>query len=354
MTTLLVRAQSLTGYLPLTRSLGADPESLLHQHGLTPQQLVDEDGFIPYSALIHLLEATARATGRGDFGLLMSKQQTIEILGPLAIIARNSATVGDALQAIGRYIEFYTPAILNAMIDEGREFVRFRIDINVPHTPQRTQTIDLSLAFALTVFRILTGQDCVPREVSFRHQAEIPVSVYKTYFRCPVLFSQPSDSLVFRREIFERPIDRNDKLLHQSVANYVASVIARRPHDIHGQVKLLIRRILATDRCTLDIVATSLSMQERTLQRRLREEGVSFDDLVDETRRECAIEYLGQRHIRMSQVASMIGYVEQSSFNRVCRRWFGMTPRQARKQIHAGTALELLSESGSKPPSRVR
>lgn len=354
MTTLLVRSQSLTGYIPLTRSLGADPAQLLRQHGISPHELANEDGFVPYASLIHLLEATARVTGRGDFGLLLSTRQTIEVLGPLAIIARNSATVGDALRAIGRNLEFYTPAVLNSMIEEGPELIRYRIDINVPHTPHRAQTIDLTLAFALDVFRILAGRDCIPQEVSFRHQAEIPASVYGRYFRCPTRFSQPSDSLSFKREIFDRAIGDNDQLLHQTVDDYVATVIARRPHDLQGQVKLLVRRMLATDQCTLGTIAANLSMHERTLQRRLRDEGVCFDDLVEATRRDCAVEYLGQRHIRMSQVASMVGYVEQSSFNRSCRRWFGVTPMQARRQVQAGLspgidAASLSGRSGTVP-----
>jgi len=335
----LVRAHALTGYIPLVRSLGGNPEALLRRHCIAPELLADGDSFIPYASLINLLEATAEETGHADFGLLMSRHQTIDILGPLAIIARNSQTVCEGLLAVAQNMDFYSPSILTTMTKEGNGLVRYSLEINVPKTPRRTQTIDLSLAFACDVFRILAGKDCTPEEVAFRHQIDFPAATYRNYFRCPVRFNQRSDSLLFRKVFLDRKIDRNDTILRQTVENYVASVIAKRPLDIQAQVKLFVRRMLATTQCTLPIIAGYLSMHERTLQRRLKEEGQSFEDIVDETRRECALEYLAQRHIRMSQVASMIGYAEQSSFNRVCRRWFGISPRQLHLQFKAGIPL---------------
>jgi len=343
----LVRAHALTGYIQLVRSLGGNPEQLLRRHHIAPELLDDGDSFIPYAALIHLLEATAKETGRADFGLQMSRHQTIDVLGPLSIVARNSATVRDGLAAVARNIDFYTPSVLCTLSSEGRGLVRYAVEINVPRAPARTQTVDLSVAFARDVIRILAGSDFVAEEATFRHQAAIPTATYRSFFRCPVRFSQSADSLLLRETFLERRIDKNDSLLRQAIEHYVSSVIAKRPLDIQGQVRLFVRRLLATNQCSLSSIAGNLSMHERTLQRRLREECVTFEDIVEEVRRECVIEYLAQDRIRMSQVASMVGFVEQTSFNRACRRWFGLTPRELSRRLKEdGGAALVLGEIG--------
>src|SRR5207245_6714346 len=83
-----------------------------------------------------------------------------------------------------------------------------------------------------------------------------------------------------------------------------------------------------------DEVAGELCMSERTLQRRLEEEATSFIQLLDDTRRELANQYLGRLHLSLAQAAYLLGFADQSSFFRACRRWFRLPPGQYRSQLH--------------------
>ena len=80
-------------------------------------------------------------------------------------------------------------------------------------------------------------------------------------------------------------------------------------------------------------VADELAMSERTLQRRLEEEATSFVQLLDDTRRELAEQCLGRLHLSLAQAAYLLGFADQRSFFRACRRWFHVSPGQYRSRL---------------------
>lgn len=329
----LVRISGITGFVPLVSDLGGDPYALLEAQRISRDMLGDTEAVVPYASVIHLFEAAATALGRRDFGLLMSRYQTVDILGPLALILRSSETVREGLESFAAHLHIYSPAIGLHLEDEGRRQVRYVLDIDVPGAPRRSQVIDLSLATMHAIVALVAGKDFRPEYAMVRHDAECPEAAYQSVLHCPVRFDQPVDAMVFRRDYLERRIDRNDPLLRRTVENYVAQVIATRPMDLCGQVEAFVKRLLPTHGGTLQSIAGHVSMHPRTLQRRLEDEGKSFAGIVDAIRRERTLLYLAQRQMPLSQVVGLVGYTEQSSFNRACMRWFGATPLAVRRSL---------------------
>jgi AraC-like DNA-binding protein len=86
-------------------------------------------------------------------------------------------------------------------------------------------------------------------------------------------------------------------------------------------------------------IARALHLSERTLQRRLHDEGSSFQELLEDTRRDLARRYLRQRQLPLAEAAYLLGFAEQSTFQRACRRWFATSPHKYRKQATARPAL---------------
>ncbi len=95
----------------------------------------------------------------------------------------------------------------------------------------------------------------------------------------------------------------------------------------------LINTLLPTGRCSSDTIAAHLSMHKRTLQRRLASENVSYEQLLNEERMKLARQYLMEPNLKLSQIAGLLGYSEQSALNRACRDWFDLTPRAYRNQL---------------------
>lgn len=333
--TSLIRSSALSGYQDVVRELGADPEPFIRQVQLDADRLGANDYLIPYPALMQLLESTALALDAPDFGLRLSRQQDIETLGPIALIARASNTVQDALQDIARFIGFHSPAIRITVDTQSPGHALLVIDIQVADYPFRRQTLETSMGLAVNVMKLLTQQKFRPAAIHFSHAPGMAPTLYRRYFDCPVSFGQGLNALCLPPAVLELPISTADEFQRQIIARYLSEAGADAPAALSDQVRFIAARLLPIAGCSLGEVAMQLGMHERTLQRRLADEGCVFETLVDDIRRYEAIGYLGEPSMSMARIAGLLGYQEQSSFNRAAKRWFGMTPRAYRQQLIA-------------------
>jgi AraC-like DNA-binding protein len=330
----LIRSQSLSGYKPLVSALGGDPLPLLERFHIASGALDDEQGVVSYGSAIRMLEATADALSCPDFGLRLAERQGLHILGPLALVAQNASTVAESFGGIGRYLHYHSPALhIGIDADAARGLRRITHSIDVVGCPQRSQVTELTLGVTRKVLQLLAGDKLRPDHVLFRHLPGLPDRRYREWFGCPVRFGQSIDAVVVDAAMLARPIDQSRPELKRMAESFIEGIIGQRAMDVVGQVTALIERLLDTQACTVKQVAAHVCMHERTLQDRLMQEGLSFSLLVDRVRRQRAEIYLSQKGMPMSQVAGLLGFAEQSSFNKACKRWFGVTPRSFRQSL---------------------
>jgi AraC-like DNA-binding protein len=136
------------------------------------------------------------------------------------------------------------------------------------------------------------------------------------------------------RGLAGRTIDSADPETRRIATKYLEANYLPSTATLSDRVAELARRLMPTGHCTADAIADQLNVHARTLQRRLSEEGVSCQDLIDRERRSQAAKYLAEPGLQLHQIAGLLGYAEQSTLNRSCRRWFGKTPRQYRAGLH--------------------
>jgi AraC-like DNA-binding protein len=108
--------------------------------------------------------------------------------------------------------------------------------------------------------------------------------------------------------------------------------------SLSARARVIISRCLADGICTHEYVASGVGLHPRTLQRRLREEGTTFEEIKDGVRRDVALRCLKQRHIPLVRVAEILGYSETSVLSRSCYRWFARSPRQLRSQLETSSS----------------
>ncbi|MBK5356104.1 AraC family transcriptional regulator [Pseudomonas sp. TH41] len=330
----MVRSASLTGYRALVSELGGDPLPLLALFQIAPATLDDDEGMVPYSNAIRLLQATAECLQCADFGLQLAARQGLQVLGPLAIIGQDARTVGEAFGVIGRYLHYHSPALRIAVeADDTPELRRIAFTIDVEGCPQRNQAIELTLGVVCNVLKMLSGETVRPTRVLMRHAPSLPERRYRDWFGCEVRFREAVNALQIHADVLALQIDPSQPGLIRMAQSYVESIIGQRPMSLAGQVGALIERLLDTNTCNLKQVAAHVCMHERTLQGHLMAEGLSFSILVDRVRRQRAEEYLAQKGMPMAQITGLLGYAEQSSFNKACQRWFGATPKAVRATI---------------------
>jgi AraC-like DNA-binding protein len=147
-------------------------------------------------------------------------------------------------------------------------------------------------------------------------------------------FSAPVNALLFARADLTLPLPTAHPLLaelHERIANERLQRLDHAPTCLRARDVII--RHLPDGEPRRTIIATALGMSERTLQRRLAAEGTSFQRLLDDTRRELAQQYLGQRDVSLADTAYLLGFSDQSSFFRAARRWFGNSPGHFRLRL---------------------
>jgi AraC-like DNA-binding protein len=180
--------------------------------------------------------------------------------------------------------------------------------------------------------------------VHFRHTRPANIQEHQRLFDCPLRFDQAENELVLRDEHLALPVRGSDPTLLEvlePLARY--RLESREPNGRFfnagwaGRVREWIGRQLAHGaRPTLDAVADELLVSERQLQKQLKAEGITYQQLLDQVRREIAIDYLARPEVGMVDLAFLLGFAEQSAFNHAFKRWMGCSPRQYQQRAGQG------------------
>ena len=327
----LIRATTLWGYGELVTELGGDPQLFLKRFRIPPGVENQEDAFISFDAYVRLLQSSAEELGCPDFGLRLSRWQGLDILGPIAVIARNAHTVLGGLEMIGRYLYVHSPALtLTLLPRSARNTLTFHFELREPGLAHIDQGFELAMAIVVRILRLLGGPEARPSVISFTHDQLSSNATYRDALGCPVRFRQTWCGFEISRRLAEQRIETADPETRRIAAKYLESNYVPRTASLSEQVAELTRRLLPTGQCSVDAIANQLAMHPRSLQRRLVAEGTRCQDLIERERRALAAKYLAEGGLHLGQIAGLLGYAEQSTLNRSCRRWFGQTPRQYR------------------------
>lgn len=329
----LIRSSPLAAYPALVRDLGGDAEALLQRFHIPLELVGQEDGFLPFASLNALYEGSGKALNCPDFGLRLAGRQGLDILGPVAVIARNAESVSSGIQALSRYMHIHSPALRVGIAPHDAQTFRLTLEIAEPNLHHVSQITENSVGIGLQILKLLGGRFARPISVAFSHPRLADEQVYRDFFGCKVEFSQPDNGFLLPAAILAQKIEAADPEVNRIAVAYlesqgnVGAVVSLLDH-----VTQLIRRLLPTGECRIDTVAEQLCLHTRTLQRRLGDFDVRFEEVLDHERRMLAQRYLAQSGLYLGQISGLLGYAEQSAFNRSCRRWFGATPRAIRAQ----------------------
>lgn len=331
----LIRASSLCGYVPLATSLDLVAARELQRFGLSEEVLENPDSLIPYRSMIELLAHSAHAASCPDFGLRLSALQSMGILGPLAVAIEHAATLHDALTVATRYLFVHTPAARLEIqpVKERADQLDLCYIIDIPALPGSSQAMELALGVIQGCLRML-GQGRVPLlAVSFPHARLGAAAVYEQVFGAPCHFEQPYGAVRLNASDMTQPLPRSNDMLRRLAQAYLESQYTAPEQAFGDRVRLLVRQFLANGQASHAHIAELLAVHPRTMQRRLSDEGTSFEQIKDEVRRQQFQQLIAQSGSpSISVMAGLLDYAEPSALTRSARRWFGKTPSQLRLQ----------------------
>lgn len=313
---------------------GVDAAELLAAAELPPEELADEDAFVSPVVVARLFAAAERLTGDVDFGLhLAERALDAPVSNSLQYVCRNSRTVGEALERMARYHGLLHTAVqVRIEVEHDTARLVFR---PAPGTvvPSRHAAETLLALLALRGRKEL-GPGFAVRRVGFMHSAPERTSEHARVFQAPVLFDQPCHSLVFDRACLDAPLPMADPALGQVLDRCLSQlgVGATAPARFADQVRQRITDLMKGQCPPVETVAARMHMSPRTLQRRLRDEGTQYAELLNDVRRELALRHLEEGRESISEIAFLLGFSEVSTFHRAFKRWCGQTPAEFRRQ----------------------
>ena len=261
-------------------------------------------------------------------GLEIARNLDLADAPPMILAPFHARDWRDAMQRIARYKQMCSPERVRIR-EEGDECI-VEVEFARPHA-ERSVVVDLMYGAMMELGRRGTREALAARRVELDRPAG-DATAHEAYFGCAVRFGAPRDRLVLHRADLDRPFASYNQELLEMLSPALERALAdcQSRSTLSGQVKWLMKRHLATRRPDMRAIARQLALSERTLQRRLADEGTRFQDVLTQARRELAREYLANRQLEMADVAFLLGFDDQNSFFRAFRQWEGETPSRWR------------------------
>jgi len=331
----LIRSATLTHYPALAQSVGLDPRAMMRKVRLPLESLERPDLRIAVASVRRLLEYSAAAAGIEEFGLRMAERGALANLGPVALIIREQATVGEALKALARFIHIHHEGMRIA-IEPQDDVVTITISLRggLPRAPR--QSSEMSLGSLHRIIRSLAGEDWRPLEAHLTHPPPRNRKYYRSFFGCPLAFNAEIDALVVSAQDLERPIPS----AHPLIASYLqkrVEAIDVRPKKWDERVSEVVRTLLVDGDCSVERVARHFDCTRRTIHRHLAECGTSFSQILDDERADLALRLIEGRSRPLAAVAGMLGFSAQSAMARWFKSRFGRSVTEWRTDVRERT-----------------
>ncbi len=321
--------------------------AVLSRAGLPAGFFQQEKIYVTTAELFAFWRAIGETSNDPAIGLKLGAEPRFERYQPTAIAAVCSRSFRDALQRIGRYKKLTCPEDIRVRTSGDETSVEFIY--TQAKEVQPDVMVDLVLSWILGIGRRGTDGQLTPVRLELTRPAQHR-ELLESHFGCRVRFKAGRNALVFRANDLDRPfVTQNEELLKFISTQLEAELKERNSSaDLGDQVKHTLKRSLAGKRPSLPQVARELCMSARTLQRRLTDADITFQQLVEDTRREMAHHYLKHSAIELNEAAFLLGYEDANSFFRAFHGWEGTTPGEWRTK-HRGVepAVSDLSISAS-------
>lgn len=281
--------------------------------------------------LFALWRSIGETSGDPAIGLKFGAEPRLERYHPTAMAAVCSRSFRDALQRIARYKRLTCPEEIRVHAKGDETSVEFLY--LEAREAQPDVMVDLVLAWIAGIARKGTDGRIMPLRVELT-RAPQHRELLENHYGCGVRFKAGRNALVFRSDDLERPFVTHNEDLLAVIKPQLEAELQERTHNanVNEQVKHTLKRSLAGKRPTLQHVARELRMSARTLQRRLTEAGVTFQQLVEDTRHELARHYLKHSTVELNEAAYLLGYEDANSFFRAFHLWEGTSPGEWRSR----------------------
>lgn len=318
-------------FLAASLRTGEALPALLARFDVAPALLADLSARVPHSLVVRVWEGLGELAADPCFG-----PTAVSLLGPPQLDLVDFALLcSPTPRALGetflRYQRLFHDAN-DARVVEGEEVVETRHAFR-GELPRSRHFVEFIVAVWSAKMRALLGEESGrPRWVSFRHARPALDAPYEALLGAEVRFGAEHDALALPRATLDSRLANAAESAHAAFDRQLQAELARlAPASFAQQLRARVVALLrsgSSEAWELEALARGMRLSRRTLQRRLAEEGGSFRDVLDDARKEVALDVLarGAGTATMTDLAFALGFSEHSAFSRAFRRWTGQSP----------------------------
>ena len=325
------------GLVDLFEAQALDAGGLLRAVGLDRAVLNCADARVSTDQVSALWEQAVLRSGNPALGLDRGAAARFGVFDAIAYPILSSPDLRSGMKSMARYMAVLSDATVLELEEdaEGGWLILDHIAAERAVPRQRHEHAVLSV---LSMCGWVTRRDVVPLQLDLKSGPPAQPHVYRQAFGCPVRFDSPVTRVRVSRANLSAPLPSFDPVLHPVLIRMLDERMASLGNlSMRRRVADEIRRRLPMGEPRREAVAHRLAVADRTLQRRLRDEQTSYQQILDEVRRDLARTYLSERR-SLDDIADLLGFADSSNFFRASRRWFGLSPAQYRAQYHAAVA----------------
>ncbi len=336
MTEPTVAASYARAFAEFAVSLGADRERLLKMAEIDPESLADPDRRVALSDYRSLMAAAKALSGKPAIAIHFGESPLFFERSILGLIIRASPTMGEAFRQMNRF-----GPVINDFQCSGTQgrFVIVRNESDAWLEDRRASPNGFpeitESAFARLVSeyeRIFPERGRFALAVEMTHEAPPYRSEYERALKAPLKFGAPRNAIRIDAAWLDAPIPTANSYVFGIFSKHAESLLKELElsKTIRGEVERRLMAILHTGEVGMDDVASALGLSRSSLYRRLRAEGVTFDEVVDDLRRRMADHYLAGAKTTIAEIAYLVGFSDPGAFSKAYKRWTGASPSNVR------------------------
>lgn len=314
-------------FLKIGEEKGISQSLLLENTGIEPSIFSDPKALLSYQQIIVLAKNTISLTNNPNLGLVLGSRISINQYGMLGYAILSCANLRQALNLGLKYHVLIDPAF-NFEVCEKEQVTSIRLTSHIPIKSIYHLISDIFLTNFISMGHFLTGLNFIPKEINISRPKPEQSDQYQHFLpKCPINWDQPRTEIIIDSSILDTPTTLADESMAKMAESQCADILERMgPRE---GIVVKVRRILLSNPGhfpSIEAVASQLATSTRTLSRSLQDISTSYQKILDEVRKEMAIEYLKTSYLPIEEVAALIGYNDPSNFRKAFKRWTGHPP----------------------------
>jgi AraC-like DNA-binding protein len=334
-----LRAQFMIREIDAAGVIDVPARELCREIGLDVGRLDDPGTLVPLRKIAAVYEHAAVKSGNDAFGLHVGERARPLAQDILDYAVMSRPTIAKAFEEVQPLVAaMYPEAEIHLSSHGDTAAFSYRMDPNEARM-QRHRCEALATSVTKIAERALRLSR-PPLAVAFQHARPRDLSEHRRIFHAaPLDFDCPAVEIRFAADLLVAPVSTADPGLSTVLDRHVHDLLARLPISLRfsERVRRTLLEALREGVPTLPRLAKRLGVSERTLQRRLNEEGTSLLVLLEDVRHELSLEYLRDPKLSVAEIGQRLGYRSLAAFSRAFRRWTGVSPAAHRRGERTGS-----------------